>query len=212
MSEEINCPYCGAPVTASVYKCPNCEALFEEPELKDLKIKDFGTFVALTILTFGLFGTLWFFINIKPLNNLADTSKKDSIKFNWLIGLLALNISAYIFYIVNYSITRVVSLLVFLQILINIALTYRVIRIIQKHTQKLYNVNIEYNPAYIIIFNILYLIHFIDTYSARVMQIHEYFNVKSPQIILLLILLLIIQLVACTDTNIHHFYKWLFGF
>ena len=91
-------------------------------------------------------------------------------------------------------------------------LTYRVIRIIQKYTKQTYDVTIEYNPFYIIIFNILYLIHFIDTYKARVMQIHEHFNWKSPQIIILALLLLIIQFMACWNTNIHQFYKWLFGF
>lgn len=211
MSEKVNCPFCGNLIEEGVYKCPNCDSLFNEPELKGLRFRDFGVFVALTVMTFGLFGTIWFFINAKTLNLLTG-SKKDCIKFNWLIALLVLNLSVYIFYISNFSISKLLSLLVLLQIFIYIALTYRVLRIIQKYTKRTYNVELEFNPFYIAIFNILYLIHYIDTYTARVMQIHEYFNWKSPQMILLIIILLIIQFAACLDTNLHQFYKWLFRF
>jgi len=211
MSEKINCPFCGNIIEQEAYRCPSCNSLFTEPELVGLRFKEFAPFLALEVLTFGLFGTLWFFINAKPLTRMA-TAVLDKRKFNWLVILLLLNIIAYVVFICKYSMIHVASIMVLAQIVINVLLTYRVIRIIQKYTKQTYDVMIEFNPYYIAIFNILYLIHFIDTYSARVMQIHEYFNWKSPQMILLIFILLIIQFIACLNTNIHHFYKWLFGF
>ena len=211
MSEKINCPFCGNIIETTDYRCSSCGSLFSEPELKGLRFKEFAPFIALEVLTFGLFGTLWFFINAKPLTLMA-TASRDKLKLNWLIILLILNISAYVVFICKYSFIHIASLMVLAQIVINMLLTYRVIRIIQKYTKLTYNVKIECNPFYIIIFNILYLIHYIDTYKARVMQIHEYFNWKSPQMLLLAAILLIIQFMACLNTNIHQFYKWLFGF
>ena len=210
MREKVNCPFCGNVVNSDAYRCSSCNSLFTEPELKGLRFKEFAPFIALEVLTFGLFGTLWFFINAKPLTLMA-TETKDRLKFNWLVILLILNLSAYVVFIYKDSLMHIASLLVAAQIIINILLTYRVLRIVQKYTIQKYDVTVECNPFYIVIFNILYLIHFIDTYKARVMQIHEHFNWKSPQMILLIIILLIIQVVACMNPNIHHFYKWLFG-
>ena len=212
MSEKrVNCPFCNYDIEPDCKKCPNCGSLFSEPELPNIKFNEFRMFLALDILTFGFFGTLWFFINGSAINKLADGAK-DRLKLNWLVLLLILNLGAYLFYL-NDSLTGIpVSILVFLQIIIYMALTYRVIRIIEKYTEKTYGVRLEHNPYYIVIFNVLYLIHYIDTYAERVQQIHEYFDIKSPQMILLIFLLLVIQFVACLDTNIHSFYKWLFGF
>ena len=210
MSEQVNCPFCGNMVDKNALRCPSCDALFDEPKLPDIKFQEFRVFIALEILTFGLFGTLWFFINGRKINKLTDNTS-DSIKLNWLVGLLLLNVSMYIFYLTQITRHLVLSLFVVAQYAIFIALTYRVLRIIQKYTKKIYNVTLEINPYYIVIFNVLYLIHFVDTYTNRVMQVHEHFNPKSPQMILLIILLLIIQFMFCLDPNVHHFYKWLFG-
>ena len=211
MSEKVNCPFCGNIVNTNDYKCPSCGSLFEDPNLPDIKFKEFGNFVALLILTFGLFGIIWVFINIKAINKLA-TNTKDSIKFNTLILISVLDILAYAFCLTSHSGINLVPFLAIIQCVIFMAITHRVIRIIQKYTQKHYEVSIEYNPFYIVFFNILYLIHFIDTYANRVLQIHEHFNPKSPQMILFIILLLILQFVICWNTNIHLFYKWLFSF
>ena len=211
MSEKINCPFCGNIIEADAYKCPSCGSLFEDPSLPNIKFKEFGTFVALLVLTFGLFGIFWVLINIKAINKLA-TSKKDCIKFNTLILISVLDIFAYGFSLAFYQSTNLVPILTVIQCLIFMAITYRVLRIIQKYTQKHYDVVIEYNPFYIVFFNILYLSHFIDTYTNRVLQIHEHFNPKSPQMILLIIILFILQFVICWNTNVHEFYKWLFSF
>ena len=210
MSEKINCPFCGNIIDSDAYKCPYCDSLFADPELPNIKFKEFGTFVALLVLTFGLFGLFWILINIKGVNALS-TDKKDSIKFNVLIGISVIDVIAYVFCLASIHTINLVPYLTILQCLIFMALTYRVLRIIQKYTVKKYDVVLEFNPYYIFIFNILYLIHFIDTYTNRVMQIHERFNPKSPQMILLIIMLLIIQFVMCWNTGVHNFYKWLFN-
>ena len=188
MSEIVNCPYCGKPIASDVYKCNYCQEMFKEPDLPDVKFKEFRVFLALEILTFGFFTTVWFFLNGNAINRLA-VSGKDTIKLAWLIFLLVLNLSVYAFYLEHNTV--VLTITTILQYFLYIALTYRVLRIIQKHTEKVYNVTLETNPYYIVFFNILYMVHFIDTYSNRVLQTHEYFNFKSPQIILLIIILLI---------------------
>lgn len=211
MSEKVNCPFCNNLIDNDAYKCPNCDAIFKTPELPFVKFQDFRAFLALEVLTFGLFGVFWFFINGRAINKLAGNIK-DNIKLNWLVLLLLSVLCSYIFYLFKFQTGYMLSILVFVSILVFIALTHRVIRIIQKYTLRVYGVEIEYNPYYIAIFNILYLIHFIDTYQDRVNQVHSYFNPKSPQMILLIILLLIIQFGVCLDPNVHNLYKWLFGF
>jgi hypothetical protein len=210
MSGKINCPFCGNIIEKDTIRCSKCGSLFSEPELPKIKFQEFRTFVALEILTYGFFGILWFFINCKSINDLCNTAK-DRIKLNWLVFLLLINLGGYIFYISQFSNHFVLSAFVIAQILIFIALTYRVIRIIQKYTLNAYDTELEFNPYYIAIFNILYLIHFIDTYADRVNQVHEYFSMKSPQMIFLIFLLLVIQFMACLNTNLHSFYKWLFS-
>ena len=155
MSEKVNCPFCGNIVESDAYKCPSCGSLFSEPKLPDVKFQEFRIFLALTFLTGGLFSILWFFINAKPLTKLT-TTKKDSVKLNiWLILLIVLFILLYM------GVSRYLVPSLILLILIN--LTYRTLRIIQKYTKETYGVTPEINPYYIVIFNVLYLIHFIDT-------------------------------------------------
>ena len=209
MSEKVNCPFCGNIVEADSYKCISCGSLFEDPELPNIKFKEFGSFFALLVLTFGLFGIFWILVNINAINQLA-VNTKDKFKLNVLILISILDVGLYMFCLTNHQTINLVPILTVIQCVLFMAITYRVLRIIQKYTQKRYDVNIEYNPYYIFIFNILYLIHFIDTYTNRALQIHEHFNPKSPQMILLIILLLIAQFVLCWNTNIHYFYKWLF--
>ena len=58
MSEKVNCPFCGNIVEADLYRCPKCESLFKEPELPYIKFKEFRIFIALSVLTGGLFYTV----------------------------------------------------------------------------------------------------------------------------------------------------------
>lgn len=208
MSEIVNCPYCGKPIESDVFQCKHCEARFQEPDLKDIQFKEFRTFLALEILTFGFFTTIWFFINGSAINRLA-LSAKDTLKLAWLFFLLITNLCFYFFYLEHN--TLILTITTIIQYVLYIALTYRVLRIIQKHTEKVYNVVLETNPYYIVFFNILYMIHFIDTYTDRVQQTHEHFNFKSPQIILLIVILLILQFIHCMNPDVHKFYHFLFN-
>ena len=193
MIESINCPFCGNKIDKYSEKCPCCNALFEEPQIKSIKFKELGVFTAIDILTLGFFSTIWFFINGKAINKLA-TTKKDSLKLFWLVLLLAINGSAYLFYF--YQSSTFMILCTTIQILIYIALTYRTIRLIQKYTEQKYNSNIEFNPYYVMLFNVFYLIHYIETYSKRVQGIYDNFEWKSTQGIALIILLLIIIFIS----------------
>ena len=102
MSERINCPFCGNTIEKDAYKCNKCDSFFADPELPGLKFKEFRTFVALLVLSFGLFGILWVLVNIKAINKLV-INKKDSIKFNSLIIISVLDILAYLFCLALYQ-------------------------------------------------------------------------------------------------------------
>lgn len=189
MSEEISCPFCGNIITRDALRCMNCGALFKEPDLPSIKFKELGPFLAIDILTLGFFSTIWFFINGRAINHLA-AGLNDKLKLQWLVLLLAVNGGFYLF--VFYKHPAYLILFAVLQFLLYIALTYRVLRIIQKYTEETYDVILDSNPYYIALFNVFYLVHFIDTYAKRVQGVHEYFDWKSPQAIMLIILLLII--------------------
>ena len=202
MSEKINCPFCGNIIESDAYKCPYCDSLFSEPELPNVKFQEFGVFAGLTFLTGGLFSIFWFIINAKPLTKLT-TNKKDSVKLNiWLILLLIL------FALFYMGVSRYLVPSLILLILIN--LSYRTLRIIQKYTQEAYGVTPEINPYYIVIFNVLYLIHYIDTYKARVLEIHEYFDWQSPYMIALIIILIFLQCFVIINPAVFEFYQWIF--
>ncbi len=189
MSDDIACPFCGNIINKNAFRCEQCGALFREPFLPGLKFTELVPFMAIDLLTLGFFSTIWFFINGKAVNKLVF-GVKDGLKLKWLVALLAVNGGFYLFYFYQHA--AFLILFTVLQCLIYIALTYRVLRIIQKYTQNTYEVSVNINPYYIILFNVFYLVHFIDTYSKRVQGIHAHFAWKSPQGIILIILLLII--------------------
>ena len=189
MSEEISCPFCGNSIPRDALKCEECGALFKEPSLPNIKFKELAPFLAIDVLTLGFFSTIWFFINGKAINKLVSNFK-DCVKLNWLVALLGVNGGFYLFMFYNHP--ACLMLFSVLQCLIYVALTYRVLRIIQKYTEKTYDVSLGFNPYYMVFFNVLYLVHYIETYADRVFHTHEYFDWKSPQAIMLLILLLII--------------------
>ncbi len=189
MSEEISCPFCGNIITDDAIRCSHCGSLFKEPDLPGIKFTELGPFLAIDILTLGFFSTIWFFINGKAVNTLVS-KPKDGLKLNWLFLLLAVNGGFYIFFF--YKNPAYLLLFAVLQCIIYIALTYRVLRIVQKYTERVYEAALEINPYYIVLFNVFYLVHFLDTYSKRVQGIHAHFDWKSPQGIMLILLLLII--------------------
>ena len=190
MTEQINCPFCGNLIDRNAIKCENCDALFKEPELPNIKFKELAPFLVIDVLTIGFFSTIWFFINGKAINNLVEDNKKDMIKLNWLVALLAVNGGFYLFFFFQHAVFLI--LFSILQCIIYVALTYRVLRIIQKYTSKMYGVDITFNSCYLIFFNVIYLVHVIETYQNRVFHTHEYFDWKSPQAIFLIILFILI--------------------
>ena len=189
MSNKINCPFCNNEIFDDANICEYCAAIFAEPNLKNIKFKELVPFTIIDCMTFGFFSTIWFFLNGKALNNLS-TQTKDNIKLNWLISLLALNGATYLFFIFEKPIFTL--LFSAIQVLIYIALTYRSLKIIQKYTLQTYKKRLETNLFYIFVFNIFYLVHYIDTYAARVEDRHALFNWKSFQGVVIIILLLII--------------------
>lgn len=171
MSENIKCPFCEASIANDIDICPSCHSWFKEPSLSGFKFTEFRVFVALSILSLGFLNLFWVFINKRPIENLI-IKQRDKIKLDRLLLSLFLAIILYL---------TVVFLPVAVPLIfgLNIALTYRVLRIIQKYTKKKYNVSLDINPYYIFFFNVLYLVHFIDTYTDRVINEHEYYNFKS---------------------------------
>lgn len=170
MNNPVNCPYCETLIEKDIEICPKCKSWFREPQLEGFKFTDLGCFIALSILTLGFLNIFWFFINKKPIRSLI-LSTKDQKKFNTLLALYGITIILY-FLPTSYFIIPVIFIL-------NIALTYRVLRLIQKHTKNKYNVELDINMYYIIFFNILYLVHFIDTYTNRVINLHNYHNFRT---------------------------------
>ena len=176
--EKINCPFCANVIDADAIKCEKCGSLFVEPELPNIKFKDFSIFVILYICLRGWFGLIWLIINSKAINKLVD-NMKDKLKYNWLILLLLADIIIYMYYLagkLSFGIANIISLS--LLYVIYVGLSYRILRMIQKYSQIKYGITPEINLNYIIFFNIFYLVHFIDTYSNRIWEIHEHFQMK----------------------------------
>ena len=200
--EVTQCPFCGNTIENNAEKCSQCGALFREPDLPNLKFKEFRTFLAIDILTFGFFASVWFFLNYNAINDLA-TKVKDTFKLKWLVILLGISLFVYIFYF-N---TLLSIFFMFAQYAILTGLTYRVLKIIQRYTEKKYDVVLEFNPYYIVFFSVLYLIHFIDTYSDRVKEVHDHFDFRSPQgIALIIVLIIIAAFVNCSPYLTGHLY------
>ena len=171
MLENVKCPFCETVVSNDIDICPNCKSWFKEPNLTGFKFTEFRTFIALSIISLGFLNLFLIFINKKSIDALI-VKERDSLKLNRLLFCLFL---AIILYLTIVFLPLAVPLIFGL----NIALTYRVLRIIQKYTQKKYNVCLDINPYYIFFFNILYLVHFVDTYADRVINEHEYYNFKN---------------------------------
>ena len=200
MSEKVNCPFCGSIIESDAIRCPSCSSLFKEPELPGVRCQNFAIFTALYFVLRGWFGVLWFLFNTRAINSLA-TNKKDKLKFNWLIILLISIAGVYSYYFagkIPLSVANISSL-VFLYI-IYAGLTYRILRIIQKYSEKTYGITPDINPNYVVFFTVFYLVHFIDTYANRIWEIHEHFNMKLPHWIMLIIIFSIAPMAIFVST------------
>lgn len=184
MEEIVKCPYCDAEINVNTERCPVCGELFTEPNLGNFKFQNFGLYCVLQVLTVGLFAKLWFVINFFQIKKLI-TNPKDDKKFSVLLLLLFAAIAALVI-LKGFSIIILYAL--------QVAITYRVFRIIQKYTYDTYNVELDFNPYYLIFFADFYLVHFIDTYTDRVINAHNYFNFRTPSGFILILMLIIIAL------------------
>ncbi|MBR1618113.1 zinc ribbon domain-containing protein [bacterium] len=190
-SEQIKCPYCGANIPQNSKQCPNCREWFCEPKLAlrfvsvPLYISAsilllfmvlpfaliclmplYRTYPNIAILIFALlfvifnFDIFWITFNFK---NIVDiSSEKDKKKFTLLFLFFVLTL----FIIGLFGILKGVTLVLFL--IANIALSYRILRIFEKHSKRKYDVNITHHEFGMILFRILYVIYFAETFSQRV--------------------------------------------
>ena len=186
MSGNIKCPYCETLLEEGIEICPNCKSWFTEPYLPKFKFTEFRIFIALSILTLGFFNMFWFFINKNAINNLI-IKDSDRIKFHRLLVGLLIVIGLYFTLILA-------PLAAILMFILNIALTYRTLRIIQRYTQNKYTKVLDINPYYVFFFNVLYVVHFIDTYPDRVINTHDYFDFRTLKGFGLMVLLVLMAI------------------
>ncbi len=184
MEEIVKCPYCDAEISINTEKCPVCGEFFTEPNLGKIKFQNFGLYCVLQVLTIGLFAKLWFIINYFQIKKLI-INPKDVKKISALLLLLIAAITA-LFILKDFA-----SIILYA---LQVAITYRVFRIIQKYTIEKYDVELDFNPYYLIFFADFYLVHFIDTYTDRVINAHNYFNFRTPSGFILILMLIVIAL------------------
>lgn len=162
MSEQlIECPYCGCKINNNTEKCPNCGEYFVEPCLKGFKLVSIPLFLSLEILlsAFGLpflYSLTWIIINCK--NICAIATAKDLKKFK----------SLFFCFCVAVLLTIIFKVFILIDVILEILLVYRILRIIEKYTLKKYNSPITHHEIGMIFFRTLYLIYYIDTYLIRV--------------------------------------------
>ena len=156
------CPYCGCEINNNAEKCPNCNEWFVEPHIEGFKIISIPIFLAVSALfqaaglCYMFCSLLWVLINIKVFFNLAIN--KDSKKLKMLLTLFVIALVLTLYSKRFYSVC----------IIVNILLSYRLLRIIEKYTLKKYKSPITHHELGMIFFRILYVIYYLDTYKQRV--------------------------------------------
>ena len=128
----------------------------------------------------------WFFINKNTIKNLI-IKDSDRKKFNRLLVGLLIVVGLYFTLIL-------VPLATILMFIFNVALTYRTLRIIQRYTQNKYDRALDINPYYVFFFNVLYIVHFIDTYTDRTINTYDYFDFRTPKGFVLIVLLILMAM------------------
>ena len=157
---KIACPYCGFEISNNVEFCPNCKELFTEPDIKGFKFVSIGNFIVFAILFaacgfYYLYPAIWTLLNYKTFKQIANP--KDYKKFMMLF------IPFFILALVPF-----VKLLGLICITLEIALCYRMLRIIEKHTVVKYDSPVTHHEIGMIFFRMLYVVYYLDTYAQRV--------------------------------------------
>ncbi len=160
-NQKVACPYCGHKINNSIEKCPNCGEFFVEPAISGFKFVSIPSFlICETILNaFGLFfiySLFWISSNFKNIRNIAI--QRDLNKFN----ILFISFCIFVFFSIIFK------PLFLLVVIIEIMLSYRILRIIEKFTMKEYNSSVTHHEIGMLIFRTLYVVYYLDTYAMRV--------------------------------------------
>ena len=185
----VACPYCGHNIDNSIEKCPNCGELFVEPKIPSLKFVSVPLYLVaeITLSSFFLnyiYTLFWLIANLGVFYKIAN--KKDKKKLLQLFSL--------------FSITVILSLpfkplFLVAAFFVEIFLSYRILRIIEKYTQKEYGPSIIHNELWMGLFRTLYVIYFIDTYNLRVRNPNSrYFLDKEGWFEYLVILIVLVYI------------------
>ena len=159
--ENVNCPYCGTLICNEVEQCPNCKSWFKEPELVGFHLRSIYMYLCCDIFlnAFGfcfVYPLIWNVLNFKQIKHLA--SQKDFGKYKGFLfafGILTL-------------LTFLLKLFIIPAVIVEICLAYRILRIIEKYSNEKYHSPITHHELGMIVFSMLYVVYFMDTYSQRI--------------------------------------------
>lgn len=156
LSNKVNCPYCGHLIDNDVEMCPNCNERFSEPHLDNFHMRSIESFILLSILTLGIYNIIWVFINYNAFKSIAspkDITKLTTLSISAISFLLLIGLTPWVFV---------------LYLILLILLSYRLLRVIEKFAYRKYNSPITHHEFGMIVFSILYVVYFIDTFAQRV--------------------------------------------
>lgn len=157
----VSCPYCGQQINNDDEKCSNCGEFFVEPNLSEFRLVSIPLFLVFESLfsAFGfpfLYSLLWILFNHNNICKIAIEKdlKKFKILFAWFCIFVLLTIIVKVFMLID--------------VILEIFITYRILRIIEKFTLKKYNSPVTHHEVGMIFFRTLYIVYYIDTYLIRV--------------------------------------------
>lgn len=190
MSEQlVECPYCGCKISNDIEKCPECGEFFVEPCLKEFKLVSIPLFLSMETLlsVFGLpffYSLVWIIINYKNICDIA--ANKDLKKFKYLLSCFCVVV----------FLTVIIKFFILIDVIVEIMLVYRILRIIEKYTLRKYNSPVTHHEVGMILFRTLYVIYYIDTYLVRVkdpklrycLNVEKWFNYFVILAIIILLL------------------------
>ena len=200
MSEEkikVNCPYCKKEIDSDATKCPYCNELFEIPDLK-LKLNSIFLYIVFDLLficfgLIGVYGVFWVLSNLRKI--LSFASEKDSRKLKIIFFLYMVLIFANILTFLSFF-----KFFLIPYFILEIMLSYRLLRIVEKYSLKKYSVSITHHEFGMIVFRMLYVIHYLETYSTRVYNPNDRYILDFEswiKYIIVFVLIVILIYVSC---------------
>ena len=157
----VECPYCGQQISNNDEKCPNCGEFFVEPNLSEYRLVSIPLFLAFesVLSAFGFpffYSLIWILFNHNNICKMAI--EKDLRKFKIL----------FVWFCIFVLLTIIFKGFVLVDVILEIFLAYRILRIIEKFTLKKYNSPVTHHEVGMLFFRTLYVIYYLDTYSIRV--------------------------------------------